>query len=80
MSDDKAEIAARYRVVELLYRGDIEAAEQSLDSFSKDQTISPGTEEFYRYLLSQARQHQTRSLSVSPFLNQSEATTGERSA
>lgn len=55
MRDDKAEIAARYHVVELLYRGDLEGAEQSLDSFSQDQTISPDTAAFYRFLLGQAR-------------------------
>jgi len=57
MRDDKAEIAARYHIVELLYRGDLDGAELSLESSCQDQTISPDTVAFYRFLLVQARNY-----------------------
>jgi hypothetical protein len=56
MKDTNAEIEARYHVVTLLYHGKINEAEQALDGFVNDGTISKENEAFYRFLLNGAHQ------------------------
>ncbi len=55
MDDSKTEIAARYHVVTLLYRGKIAEAELALNQFVSAGTIGTNAETFYRDLLTAAK-------------------------
>jgi len=59
MSDEKAQIEARYHVISLLYRGNLAAAKLALETYSQHKLLSARDESSYRRLLDRAQEEKS---------------------